>query len=1069
MKIWSSRKCRHHEETKSTKKNRKFPSCSSLLRGLFFSKARLAVGALWLVLTGAAAAQVGEVRVEITPAAPAATDNISIKLSGVWNDSCVPREPVVTVADNLIRIRTVHPGGACLAVLTPFTLQVNIGRLPVGVYIVVATHSFPSPNEPRDYAKARFTVGGIGENAYSLVAGRAMAHRRAFYVYQDADSGFNHGAPSGFYGAAGKVRLDAGCVNDLSAATGCAPPGSTQLDRERGTALRVTFDPLAQGEFAGVNFEEPENWGARGMPASRGYDLRGATELVFEVRSPAGIRVQFGVGGRVTDFLNIERGAAFTTLRIRLDSLKDPATGAVSPPDLGDVHFPFAVAANSQFSSGGGQGGTLLLLDNIRFEPTPASRQSALGFPLANQTFGITPFDDKVRGRVPIPPDQLLRNVTTTYESALALLALLHRGTAEDRAAARAIADALVYALSHDNSGAPLPVAGDRSTGLRNAYASGDLALLNDQGQGAGKAGEVRLAGFSARELCKPTGFCLVLDGATGGNNAFVILALAAASVRLDKPEYLAAAETIGRWIVDRLSDRGGTGYGGYFNGYDDGGVAAPKPVNKGKSVENNADIFAAFSTLALLAKQQGRAADAAAWTLRAGVAGDFVIEMFDASGGRFYAGTVPAGTQAGNGICLSTMRRGDDVINTCDFLDANSFPALALAVSPRYRSRIDWRRPVQFLVENFSQTVTSDGKEFRGFNLVKTPGAGPNGIAWEFTAQAVVAMRLADGLYGETRFKATADAYVERLRQAQSQDPFGDGVGLVAATLQNGHQLPPLEQCLSTPFQCIPQRVGLAATAWAVFAERGINPFAWLWPASSVSAASYSGAALAPESIAAAFGGNLATTTAVAASIPLPTSLGGSALKLRDSANIERIAPLFFVSPAQVNFLTPPMAAAGEAVVTATSGDGAVSISPATIAPVAPGLFSADASGRGIAAGVVLRVKSDGSQVYEAVSRFDPAMNRIVAVPIDLGPEGGQVFLILFGTGLRFRSALSAVTATIGGVASDVLFAAEQGALAGVDQINLRLARTLAGRGEVDVVLSVDGVIANVVRVSFK
>ena len=32
--------------------------------------------------------------------------------------------------------------------------------------------------------------------------------------------------------------------------------------------------------------------------------------------------------------------------------------------------------------------------------------------------------------------------------------------------------------------------------------------------------------------------------------------------------------------------------------------------------------------------------------------------------------------------------------------------------------------------------------------------------------------------------------------------------------------------QCLSIPFQCIPERVGLAATTWAIFADRNINPF---------------------------------------------------------------------------------------------------------------------------------------------------------------------------------------------------------------------------------------------------
>ena len=54
---------------------------------------------------------------------------------------------------------------------------------------------------------------------------------------------------------------------------------------------------------------------------------------------------------------------------------------------------------------------------------------------------------------------------------------------------------------------------------------------------------------------------------------------------------------------------------------------------------------------------------------------------------------------------------------------------------------------------------------------------------------------------------------------------PFGDGKGVVAAIMQDGELLPPYEQCLSTPFQCIAERVGLAATAWAVFADLNVNP----------------------------------------------------------------------------------------------------------------------------------------------------------------------------------------------------------------------------------------------------
>lgn len=67
----------------------------------------------------------------------------------------------------------------------------------------------------------------------------------------------------------------------------------------------------------------------------------------------------------------------------------------------------------------------------------------------------------------------------------------------------------------------------------------------------------------------------------------------------------------------------------------------------------------------------------------------------------------------------------------------------------------------------------------------------------------------------------------LNNLRAAQANAPFNDGMGLVAATLAGGDTLPPLNQCLNTPFQCIPERVGIAATAWAIFAEQGYNPLA--------------------------------------------------------------------------------------------------------------------------------------------------------------------------------------------------------------------------------------------------
>ena len=468
------------------------------------------------------------------------------------------------------------------------------------------------------------------------------------------------------------------------------------------------------------------------------------------------------------------------------------------------------------------------MLDNVRFEPVATAQGKRPSFPLSTETFGVRPLQEPASGRVTIPPDQVLRNLTTTYETALEVQALLLRGTAKDLADARLIADALDYALRHDNQGDPLPPSPDGALGLHNGYFSGDLPLLNGQGSGAGKAGQVRLAGFSSGDFCGETKFCLVLDGATGGNNAFAILALLSAYEKFGKPAYLDDARTLARWIAGNLSDTSGTGFGGYFVGYPDEGVV-PKTVITGKSIENNADIFVAFLRLAAAERRAGHNGQAALWTQRANAAGDFVLAMFDEASGCFFAGTVPVGTPPSPGITPSGPQRGNEVINTFLFLDSNTFTTEALAETARYRNRIDWRRPVQCTLDRFGRSVSAGGLSYQGFSIDETTAAGPAGIAWEFTGQAVVVMKLVDKLYGETAFDAQADLYLHQIRQAQMRAPFGDGRGLVASTLANGEVLLPGEQCLTTPFQCIPERVGLAATAWAIFAERVFNPLSSL------------------------------------------------------------------------------------------------------------------------------------------------------------------------------------------------------------------------------------------------
>jgi uncharacterized protein (TIGR03437 family) len=139
------------------------------------------------------------------------------------------------------------------------------------------------------------------------------------------------------------------------------------------------------------------------------------------------------------------------------------------------------------------------------------------------------------------------------------------------------------------------------------------------------------------------------------------------------------------------------------------------------------------------------------------------------------------------------------------------------------------------------------------------------------------------------------------------------------------------------------------------------------------------------------------------------------------------------------------------------------------TVAAVAPGLFAANANGQGVAAAVALRIKADGTQSFEPIARLDSATNRMVSVLLDLGPADEQVFLLLFGSGWRARSALTALTVKLDSVDGEVLFAGAQGSLAGLDQLNVRLPRSLMGLGEIDINLTVDGKAANVVRVAIR
>ncbi|MBI1765702.1 MAG: IPT/TIG domain-containing protein [Acidobacteria bacterium] len=236
-----------------------------------------------------------------------------------------------------------------------------------------------------------------------------------------------------------------------------------------------------------------------------------------------------------------------------------------------------------------------------------------------------------------------------------------------------------------------------------------------------------------------------------------------------------------------------------------------------------------------------------------------------------------------------------------------------------------------------------------------------------------------------------------------------------------------------------------------------------------SLSAASFQRDVATAEMIVAMFGVEMATSTVSATGTELPTTLAGTTVKIRDVAGTERLAPLFFVSAGQINYLVPAGTAVGPAVAIVTAGNGKLSVSNLDIQVVSPGLFTANANGAGVPAAILYRQKANGQVTFEEITQVQGGT--LVPRPLDLGPAGDVVLIIAFGTGVRgHANSPTAVTCTIGGAGVDVPFAAAQGGLFGLDQLNIGpLPRSLAGRGPVDMVITVDGKAANTVQLNIR
>lgn len=183
----------------------------------------------------------------------------------------------------------------------------------------------------------------------------------------------------------------------------------------------------------------------------------------------------------------------------------------------------------------------------------------------------------------------------------------------------------------------------------------------------------------------------------------------------------------------------------------------------------------------------------------------------------------------------------------------------------------------------------------------------------------------------------------------------------------------------------------------------------------------------LSPGEISALFGDGLSGGTAVATSQPLPTQLAGTQVRINGA-----FAPLFFVSPTQINFQVPRSTTATTGVVSSStalveviSNGQLIRAGAFQIAPATPAIFTLNQSGTGAAA---------------AVDAFTGARE-----PFNAKQSNGQPNIIsVFGTGLGADATdvdgnvNGSAQATIDGAQATVSYAGRTPGFTGLNQFNI-------------------------------
>jgi uncharacterized protein (TIGR03437 family) len=207
-------------------------------------------------------------------------------------------------------------------------------------------------------------------------------------------------------------------------------------------------------------------------------------------------------------------------------------------------------------------------------------------------------------------------------------------------------------------------------------------------------------------------------------------------------------------------------------------------------------------------------------------------------------------------------------------------------------------------------------------------------------------------------------------------------------------------------------------------------------------------GGALAPGTIVAIYGQNLAAAASQPTTIPLPTTFNNTSVIIGGLA-----APLYYVSPGQINAQIPFELASGNQYQVIVSANGALTTpQPIQLAPATPGLAAFSDS-------TLIAQHSNGT----LVSQSAPAMGGeyLVVYLAGLGDTTVPVASGAASPSSPLAEPTVTPTLTINGTPYPILFAGLTPGLVGLYQMNFQVPAGLPA-GNITVVVSQNGQVSN-------